>query len=259
MSHTQFVELNGKKVQLTVGGEGPPLVYLHSAAGETEWVSCHAALAEHFTVHVPAHPGFALSTGLESIRDIQDMAWHYVDLFEAMGWNDVPVVGFSLGAWLAMEIAVLRPGLIRCMMLVAPAGVRLPELPYGEIFVDDLDRLRSLLFADPASRAVAEAIPTSLEDPRMLNWLRSSTATARVGWNPYLHNPRLPDHLHRIEVPVLLVWGDRDRVIPPSYAGYYVEQLPRARAITLPGVGHMVPFEAPEPFAQHALEFCASP
>lgn len=253
---TRFVELAGRKVQWTQGGSGPDLIYLHSAGGETEWTSFHDRLARHFTVHVPAHPGFALSTGLESIRDIQDMAWHYVDLFEAMGWQQVPVVGFSLGGWLTLEIAILRPQLIRKALLVAPAGVRVPQWPYAELFIDDLNALRRLVFHDPDHPSVPHALPTSLDDPRMLNWLRAREATARVGWNPYLHNPKLPDHLHRIPFPVQIVWGDDDRLIPPRYAQWLAERIPQAETTILPQCGHMVPYEREDDFCRLVTSFC---
>src|SRR5437870_3997075 len=70
---TTFPIVAGKKTQLTIGGEGPPLLYLHSAGGETDWMPFHEKLAQHFTVYLPAHPGFAESKGLEQIRDIYDL------------------------------------------------------------------------------------------------------------------------------------------------------------------------------------------
>ncbi len=253
---TEFVEVRGRKVQWTRGGSGPDLIYLHSAGGETEWTSFHDRLAQHFTIHIPAHPGFALSTGLDTIRDIQDMAWHYVDLFEQMGWCEVPVVGFSLGGWIALEMAILRPHLIARALLVAPAGVRVPEWPYAELFIDNLDALRRLLFHDPEHPAIPQALPTSLDDPRMLNWLRAREATARVGWNPYLHNPKLPDHLDRIRCPIRILWGREDRLIPPAYAQWLAERLPTAEAVPFDSCGHMLPFEQEEAFCQQVTQFC---
>src|SRR6185503_811391 len=100
---TTFPTIAGKKTQLTIGGEGPPLLYLHSAGGESDWMPFHELLAKRFTVYVPAHPGFALSEGLDEVEDIYDYAWHYVDLLEQLGFGNVPVVGFSLGAWTALE------------------------------------------------------------------------------------------------------------------------------------------------------------
>jgi pimeloyl-ACP methyl ester carboxylesterase len=250
-----FVEFDGKKTQLTVGGKGPPLLYLHSAGGETEWTVFHQLLAEHFTVYLPAHPGFALSTGLDQVRDIDDYAWHYVDLLAKLGMQRVPVVGFSLGGWIGMELAIRRPNLVDRLLLVNSAGLHVPGSPMAELFIDELDDLRQLLFFDPDSPVVDQAMPRSLDDPRILLWVRAREATARVGWNPYLHNPRLPDHLKRIECPVRILWGREDRLIPLAHGEFLAEHLPNAELRILEQCGHMLPFEKPNEFAAQTAEF----
>src|SRR4029078_156500 len=124
-------------------------------------------------------------------------AWHYVDFLDDQKLAPVPVVGFSLGAWTAVELAILRPNLVKKMVLVNAAGVRVPDAPMGELFIDDLAKLRQLLFYDHNDPSIPLAMPQSPHDPRILHWLRAREAPARVAWNPYLHTPRLPDHLAR--------------------------------------------------------------
>jgi pimeloyl-ACP methyl ester carboxylesterase len=255
---TQFINVAGKKTQLTVGGEGPPLLYLHSAGGETEWMPFHNRLAKSFTLYLPAHPGFALSEGLDEIRDIYDYAWHYVDLLKALKLENVPVVGFSLGAWLAAELAILRPSLVQKLVMVNAAGLRVEGHPFAELFIDNLEQLKQLLFLDPASPAVAEALPTSLEDPRMLLWLRAREATARVAWNPYLHNPRLPQHLRRIECPTLVLWARHDKLLPLACGEQYARLIPNARLEVLEQCGHMLPFEQVDQFVERTQRFLSN-
>jgi pimeloyl-ACP methyl ester carboxylesterase len=254
---TTFVELNGKKIQVTRGGSGQPLVYLHSAGGETDWMAFHAALAEQFTVYAPAAPGFALSTGLEEIDNMIDLAWHTIDLLATLSLDRVPLVGFSLGAWLATQVAILRPALVSKLVLVNAAGLRLPDAPMGELFIDDLDDLRNLLFHNPNSPCVAEAMPTSLEDSRILNWLRAREASARLGWNPYLHDPKLPEHLRRVECPTLVIWGKQDKLIPLAHGEYYARHISDARLEVLDPCGHMLPFECAADFARLTRDFLA--
>src|ERR1044071_1955905 len=98
----------------------------------------HEELAKHFTVYLPAHPGFASSQGLETIREVSDFAWHYVDMLELLQLERVPVVGFSLGGWTGVELAILRPALVQSLVLVNAAGVRVAGAPMGEMFIDDL-------------------------------------------------------------------------------------------------------------------------
>ncbi len=253
---TVFLDVAGKKTQLTMGGEGPPLLYLHSAGGETDWMPFHAELAKHFKVYLPAHPGFALSGGLEEVRDIHDMVWHYVDLIAALKLERVPIVGFSLGAWLAMELAVLRPRLVSELVLVNAAGVRVENARMAELFIDDFDDMRKRLFFNPDDRALVElAMPTSIDDPRILMWLRAREATARVGWNPYLHNPRLPKHLHRIQCPTLVLWGRQDQLIPLPHGQFIAEKIPGARLEIFEQCGHMLPFEKCDEFAARVTKF----
>src|SRR5690606_19400319 len=115
------------------------------------------------------------------VDHISDYAWHYVDLMAQLQLADIPVVGFSLGAWTACETAILRPQLFSRMVLVDAAGLRVEGAPMAELFIDSFDKLRHLLFFDPDSPAVEEAMPLSLEDSRILLYLRAREATARVG------------------------------------------------------------------------------
>ncbi|WP_425617028.1 alpha/beta fold hydrolase [Anatilimnocola sp. NA78] len=255
MPTTRFVNVAGKKTQLTEGGSGPPLLYLHSAGGETEWMPFHEELAKSFTVLLPAHPGFADSKGLEEIRDVTDYAWHYVDLLSELKLKSVPVVGFSLGGWTGMELALLRPNLVSKLVLVNSAGIRLPDAKMGELFIDDLDQLKKLLFLDPNNPVIKLAMPSELEDPRILHWLRAREATARVGWNPYLHNPRLPAHLRRLECPTLVLWGRHDQLIPLAHGEYLAQAIPGAKLEVFDNSAHMLPFEQPVEFAERVKAF----
>ena len=254
---SDYVEVAGRKTELLSGGSGPPLVYLHSAAGEMEWARFHGLLARHHTVYAPAHPGFSYSAGLESVRDIADYAWHTLDLLDALGLGEpVPVVGFSLGAWIAAEAAILRPKRFASLTLTCAAGLRVEGAPYGDLFQDDLDALRTLLFdADADDATVERAMPLSMEDARIVQWLKAREATARVGWNPYLHNPRLRDHLQRISCPTLVLWAEGDRLIPPAHADAWADAIPGATKEILAGSGHMLPFERPNEWADAVLAF----
>ena len=255
---TTFPTIAGKKIQLTIGGSGPSLLYLHSAGGETEWMPFHEQLAQHFTVYLPAHPGFADSKGLEQVRDIYDYAWHYVDLIQALKLGRVSIVGFSLGAWTAVELAILRPQLVQKLVLVDAAGVRVPDAPMGELFIDNLEKLRQLLFYDQNDPSIPLALPQSLDDPRIVQWLRAREATARVAWNPYLHNPRLPQHLRRVECPTLILWGRNDKLLPLKIGEHYAQHIPGARLEVFENCGHMLPFEKTEPFVARTVEFLRS-
>ncbi|MFN3159689.1 MAG: alpha/beta fold hydrolase [Rubinisphaera brasiliensis] len=252
---TTFVDIAGRKTQITRGGQGTPLLYLHSAGGETEWTRYHDLLADHFEVFLPAHPGFDNSEGLETVNCVTDYAWHYVDLMDHFGWDSVPVVGFSLGGWTGMELSVLRPQRVSKLVLVNAAGIHLPEKPMAELFGDDLDELRERLYFDPESPAVEESMPTTRNDPRLFQWLKAREATAKVGWNPYLHNPELPSHLRRIECPVRILWGRHDRLIPVETGHFLAKGIPNATLEIFEEAGHMLPFEHSDRLCREIVQF----
>ena len=128
----------------------------------------------------------------------------------------------------------------------------------AELFIDDLEKIRNLLFFDPNSPVVNLALPTGIDDPRILLWLRAREATARVGWNPYLHNPRLPEHLRRIPSPTLVVWGRHDKLIPLAHGEKYVSLIKNSQLEVLEECGHMVPFEKSAELASRTLQFLQS-
>lgn len=254
---SKTINVGGKKTQLTVGGSGPPLLYLHSASGETDWMPFHQQLADDFTVYLPAHPGFALSEGLDQIEDIYDLVWHYVDLLDLLGLQRLPIIGLSIGAWLGVELAIHRPERVERLVLAAAAGLHLADAPMAEIFVDDLQQIRELLFFDPSSEALQLVVPTSLDDERILNWIRAREATARIGWNPYMHNPRLRQQLHRVACPTLVMWGREDKLIPLAHGTYYAEHIPDAQLNVFEQCGHMIPFEKTDEFVADITRFVA--
>jgi pimeloyl-ACP methyl ester carboxylesterase len=164
-------------------------------------------------------------------------------------------VGFSLGAWIGVELAILRPQLVSKLVLVNAAGIRVASAPMGELFIDDLTKLRQLLFFDQNDPCIPLAMPSGLDDPRILHWLRAREATARVAWNPYLHNPRLAQHLHRVECPTLVLWGRNDKLLPLGIGEYYAQHIPGARLEVIENCGHMLPFEKTEQFVAQATTF----
>ncbi len=115
--------MHGRPTVLMHGGDGPPFVYLHSTLGESfRWLPFYQAWAKHFTVYVPTHPGFGKSGGFDQIDTIEDMAFHYVELFDALGLDEVILGGVSLGGWIAAEFAVRWPERVKKLWLSAAPG-----------------------------------------------------------------------------------------------------------------------------------------
>jgi pimeloyl-ACP methyl ester carboxylesterase len=89
------------------------------------------------------------------------------------------------------------------------------------------------------------------EDVRLAN----SIAVARVAWSPRLYDPQLQKWLHRIKAPVLIVWGEEDRVFPKAYAAAFQSGIPGAKLALLPACGHWVAHEKPDALVEAIVGF----
>ena len=259
MPARRIVQVAGKDVRLLTGGDGPPLLYLHAVGADVDWLEIHDRLARHFTVHLPAHPGFAESTGIEQVDGIADVVLHYVDLLGVLGLRAVPVVGASFGGWIAAEIAALYPERVERLVLVDALGLWIDAAPIGELFGSTPPELAEMLFHDQdhplaqmlrAMTSIAD-VPEDFAHAQ----LKALEAAAKVGWNPYMHDPKLEVRLRRVTAPTLVVWGREDRLVPLVYGERYRDRIPGAGLEILPRCGHLPAIERPAELAAVALDF----
>jgi pimeloyl-ACP methyl ester carboxylesterase len=254
----ETIDLHGRKVVLLHGGEGPPFVYLHSTVGESfRWLPFYQAWAKQFSVYVPTHPGFGQSGGFDDIDSIEDMAFHYVELFDALGLDQVILGGVSLGGWIAAEFAARWPERVSKLWISAAPGMWVDDEPLPDLFrvLADPKRLRELLFHDPDGYMAKMVIVDEPDEERRVAGYQAMTALARLVWErPY--SPKLPARLHRVKCPTLLLWGEHDRLVPPSYGAAYHKALPHAEWKVIPACGHLAMFEKEAEFVEAVVRFC---
>lgn len=252
MSET-FIDIRGAKLHLQRAGKGEPLLFLHGVQGMPDWPLALAYLAEHFDVLAPDHPGFGRSDAPDWIDDVPDLGFFYLDLLDALDLKGVHVVGASLGGWIAMEMAIRSTERIKSLTLAGAAGIRVEGAARGDMFICTPAELGRLLFADEAVAARRAAQWQATPDLQEI-YDKNRAAAAKYTWQPRLYNPLLAKWLHRIKVPVHIIWGEEDRLIPPAHAAALTEFLPRASVTMMPG-GHLLPIEQPGLFAAAVATF----
>ena len=126
----ETLEVAGTSVELTTGGSGKPLLILHDEIGHHSWLKFHETLAQNYTIYIPSHPGYGESPALSWIMNMRDMAGWYNHAIDELGWKDLNVLAFSMGGWLAAEMATMCTHAFNKLALVAPAGIKPPT---GEI------------------------------------------------------------------------------------------------------------------------------
>jgi pimeloyl-ACP methyl ester carboxylesterase len=262
----ETVEVRGITVTLQRGGEGEPVLYLHSASAEAAaWNQAFELLAQRHSVIAPIHPGFPGSTGLQRINGVGDLVLHYVDLMNRLGLRRAHVVGSSLGGWIAAELASLYPERVGSLSLVGAAGLWIDGAPIGEVFGILPGQLAERLFHDqqhPIAQFLHAAGENAFDTPPpedvLLAFHQSTEATARVAWNPYFHNPALEGRLDRIDAPTLVLWGAEDKLIPRAHAERYRDRIAGAELRLIPHCGHLPAIEQPEAFAREVANFLAA-
>ncbi len=256
--------VSGVDLELYEGGEGPPLLVLHGFLELPVWAEHHDLLARRYRVLAPSLPGYGGSPRppwLESIGDLADLG---LDLLDALGLDGVSLLGHSLGGWMAAEMAVRCSHSLRKLVLVDAVGVRCggPVARAGGYIADwlalDPQQLRPLAWHDPATgdRLKLPGEPAT-SDSELTTIIAGREAATVYGWKPFFFNPRLPQWLHRIRVPALVVWGEHDGIVPREAGEAYAAGIPDARFVTVPNSAHLPHLEQPAAFARLVTDFLA--
>ncbi|MEZ4675515.1 MAG: alpha/beta hydrolase [Caldilineaceae bacterium] len=220
-------------------GAGPPLILLHGLGGSRRWWRKNIdAFAPHFTVYCVDLIGFGRSKGTrrfvltEAATAIHEWM-HQHDLTQAA------LVGHSMGGRIGAELAVDFPGTIDRLVLVDT-----PILPFGHGYarqsVGMLEALRTVPF-DLLRVLVADTLRTG------------PFTTLQIGRE--LLRSDIARKLAKLQTETLIVWGERDTVVPHRLAHELAAQLPQSQLLILPNTGHVPMWERPEAFNRAVLEF----
>lgn len=241
-------DVGGTKTVVKAIGEGKPVLFLHGAS-TLEGFDFAEGLADRFRVLCASHPGFGFSGDAPHVAGMSDMVLHYLDLLDALDLPQKPdLIGFSMGGWMASELAGVARERFDKVVLVAPAGLNDPaHLPtnLGEVAPNDLPTYLAhdvsvalRYFPDGSDPAFAAAFGADR--------VREGETLGRLLAPFGMGHPNLTRFLARITNPALVVWGTEDRLLPASQAPLFVEALPDARLILVEGAGHFVMQEKPD-------------
>lgn len=238
------------------GRDLPAIIMLHGfGASLHTWEPWAAALADRFRVVRYDLPGFGLSPprpgGDYSLAaDIAELG----ALMDALGLARATLIGSSMGGKVAWHFAARFPHRVEKLVLISPDGFAQRGERYGEARrIGGALGLMTVFLPKPllrANLASAYADPSRLTDALITRYHDMMLAPgARRAMLARLRQAVLEDPaplLPKVTMPVLLLWGDRDRLIPVANAEDYLRLLPDARLVRFPALGHLPHEEAPE-------------
>jgi pimeloyl-ACP methyl ester carboxylesterase len=252
-------EVSGTSLEIVDAGTGRPVLFLHGGhpSGRLDPAArIVEPLAEHHRLIAPTHPGFGATAAPAQLTSIDDLAYLYLDLIEAMNLRDVAVVGASLGGWIAAEMAVKTERLSH-LVLIDAVGIKpgnRETRDIADIFAVTDKQLAELAYADPQKML---SDPKQLPEEELTLMARSREATGRYAWSPYMHDPKLMGRLHRVRVPTLVLWGEADRIVTPDYGRSYAAAIAGARFATVENAGHFPHLEQPNAVGRQIIDFIA--
>jgi pimeloyl-ACP methyl ester carboxylesterase len=167
------------------------------------------------------------------------------------------VVGHSLGGLLAAELAALCSHRVRRLVLANPVGFWRDEDPVLDFFSMPQDQLTRYIIHDPESETVRASmqIPDSQDElvEMMFRRVQSLAAATKYLWP--IPDKGLKRRIHRIQSPTLIIWGESDGLVPPSYAEDFRTNIKDSRVVIMKEVAHMPMYEKPDEFASLITEF----
>ena len=254
---SDYLDVAGVRLHLRDTGPraAPAVIMLHGFGSSLQtWDHWAAGLAAHHRVIAYDLPGFGL-TGTDPTGDYSDdrSVAVLLALMDKLGIQRASLIGNSLGGKIAWNFALQHQDRVEKLVLVSPDGFastgfdyeKTPSTPFilkilPYVLPKFLLRLNiNPAYGDPAT--LSDSVMTRYYDMMLAPGVRAATL-ARIS-QVLLHDPA--NLLPGIKVPVLLVWGEKDAMIPFSNSADYMRLLPHATLAPFPGLGHVPQEEAP--------------
>ena len=232
----------GERVRYRVAGEGEPVILIHGLSGSMRWWRpILPALTRHYRVYLVDLPGFGSMARARRRFVLAGAASWLWQWMEAVGLPSADLVGHSMGGYICLHLAAERPAAVRRLVLVAPIGIPSRRTRLAHL----VPLARSLRHSTGAFLAILLA--DALRSGPLTLW----TAAGDVVTLDAQHL------LPRIQVPVLLLWGARDPLVPPAAGSVLARGLADARLLVLDGAGHVPMFDRPWQVTDALLAFLA--
>ena len=244
----EYVQVGDRAIRyLKLGDAGSPIVLVHGFTGNlNNWLFSHATLAEERTVYALDLPGHGSSSKDVGDGSIETLSSVLCDWMDALDLPVVHLVGHSLGGGIVLKTALRHPDRIRSCTLIASAGLGKEidaEYLDGVIQVDRRKQLKPYLerlFANP-DQVTRQAVDDLLKFKRVDGVREALTTIAGQLISDGQQTAVYRDRLDQIDMPVLVVWGGRDQIVPHEHAA----GLPESWQVkVLEDCGHMVQMES---------------
>ena len=270
----RYVDVNGNRIRYLHAGLGDPVVLLHGLGVFAEsWLYNIPALAGRFSVYAPDLIGFGRSDKPKISYDMEVFDAFLLGFLNSLGINRTVLIGNSLGGGIALYFALSHPDKVEKLVLLDSALIG-REVSWG-LRVLSIPLLGRMLICKGSKEDLQRALRGAFYDPKFLteDWIEEMYRISKLPGikHPFLSVIRngvnlwgikrryvLTDRLHELKMPVLIVWGRQDRIIPVRYAYTAYHRIRGAKLIIFDRCGHAPQIERYTQFNRALLEFLQS-
>jgi pimeloyl-ACP methyl ester carboxylesterase len=226
-----------------------------SSNATQDWGRLIAPLSRRFHVYAPDLPGFGESERPAAADYSIPMQVEAVRAFmQAVSVVRARVAGISMGGWIASRLAAEHPAMVERLVLVDAAGMRPdgPAIPAEVLLPRDEEGVRRLVATVRNNAPVPPSFVARdiLARRRREEWIARRALESMAAGRDWLDGT-----LGRADMPVLVVWGKQDRLIPVEYGARLEAEFPNADLRVLDGCGHVPMADCPEAFDRAVLAF----
>jgi pimeloyl-ACP methyl ester carboxylesterase len=227
-----YVEADGFRIRYLEAGQGEPVVWFHGGGG-LQLNRVHDLLAEKQRIIAFEVPGFGASPVNERSQSMAELAGTMGKAIAALDIDKFSVMGISFGGKLALWTAILHPEKVTAAVLLAPAAIRPPNTRPPM----DPAQLRAIMFAHP------ERLPPAPPPNPELMKKNLGFALRVIGPD---RDADMEARMKDCKVPVLVLMGTEDRLIPPAMGRHYRELLPDCHVVMVYDAAHALDVDRPE-------------
>lgn len=238
-------------------GTGKPLLVFHGELGNPGWQNWHSELAKKRTLWLPLHPGFGKTPQADWVMDVHDLSIFYARFIREQKLTPAEVIGFSLGGWIAAEMAINNAQQFSRMILVGATGLRPPQGEIMDMFAVTARAYLNSNVLDVHNTPEFATLFGGEQTPEQFEaWEDARAETARIAWKPYMFGLSMAQRLENIaNLPTLIIWGKQDPVAPLSAGELYHKRIAGSKLVTFDHCGHMPEIEKSGEFVREVLNF----